>query len=164
MKRYWKAGVLFVAALSMAVGVRAITSYIAASAETAHMQILVSSQEPNGLTPNDFNMDFLRTLQAYISEDTKHKTRASMRRQGVSPAKVDAELDRISSQAAYMKGERKLAAIRIQAPGWNSVAIVGLVNGKLTRIDCTRSSPEMIASSDGLCGEKIHEVFDSEVP
>ncbi len=159
MKRYWKVGLFLVAALSIPVGVRAISSYIAASKDTTQIQIVVSSQKANGLTPKDLNIAFLRTLQAYITEDTKQKTRESLRRQGVSPTNLQAELARISSDAAFVEAPTKLAAVRIRAPKWNSVAVVGLVQGKLTRIDCTNSSAEPIATSHGLCGQKIAEVF-----
>jgi hypothetical protein len=163
MKKYWNAGVFFVAALSLAVGVRAITSYIAASA-AAPMQIQVSSLQANGLTPRDFNTAFLRSLQAYVSEDTKRQKREVMQREGLSPEKIEAELDHLSSQAAYIEGDKKLAVVRIQTPAWNSVVTVGLVNGNLKQVVCAHSSPELITISHGLCGEKIYEVFDTEIP
>ena len=108
------------------------------------MQIDVSSRDANGLTARDLNIEFLHSLQAYITRDITQKKR---------------EQDHVSSQATYLPGDKKLAVIRLQTPRWNSVAVVGLVSEKLTRVVCTHSSAEMVAISDGLCREKIEEVF-----
>jgi hypothetical protein len=151
MKKNWKSGILFIVVLSIAsLGARAITSHNHQST-VVPIQIDVTSQPANGLTERDFNPQFLRSLQAYITKDLAQKRH---------------ELDQVSSQAEYLQGDKKLAVIRVQTPRWNSVAIVGFVGDKLTRVVCTRSSEDMIEISDGSCGEKIHEVFDvsPEIP
>jgi hypothetical protein len=146
MKKKWKRGILFVAALSIAsLGAKAITSHNGQSRIVVPLEIDVTSQDANGLTARDFNTGFLRSLQAYVTRDLTQKRR---------------ELDHVSSQADYLQGDKKLAVIRVQTPRWTSVAIVGFVNDKLTRVVCTHSSQEMIEISYGSCGEKIHEVFD----
>jgi hypothetical protein len=151
MKKNWKSGILFIVVLSIAsLGARAITSHNRQSTAVP-IQLDVTSQHANGLTERDFNPQFLRSLQAYITKDLTQKRR---------------ELDQVSSQAEYLQGDKKLAGIRVRTPRWNSVAIVGFVGDKLMRVVCTRSSEEMIAITDGSCGDKIHEVFgvSPEIP
>ena len=155
MKKNFKRGILLVATLSVAtLGARAITSHNGKSAGMGQIQVDVTSQDANGLTAGDFNFGFLRSLEAYISQETRQKMRRS------------ANSDHLSSEAVYVEGTKKLAVIRQQMPGWNSVAAVGLVNEKLTRVVCTLALEEPIPISDGLCGAKIKEVFDMspEIP
>ena len=155
MKKTFKRGILFVATLSVAtLGARAISSHNGKSAGMDQIQVDVTSQDANGLTAGDFNFDFLRSLEAYISQETKQKMRGP------------ANSDHVSSEALYVEGGKKLAVIRLQMPGWNSVAAVGLVKEKLTRVVCTLALEEPIPISDGLCAAKIKEVFDMspEIP
>jgi len=152
MKKNWKIGILLIVVLSIAsLGARAITSHNPQSTAVVPIQIDVTSQNANGLTVRDFNTEFLRSLQAYITKDLTQKR---------------GELDQVSSRAEYLEGDKKLAVIRVQTPRWNSVAIVGFVGDKLTRVVCTQSSEEMVEISNGSCREKIHEIFDvnPEVP
>ena len=156
MKMNLKSGIVFVASLSVAtLGARAITSHNGRSAEMGHVQVDVSSQDSNGLSARDFNVDFLRSLEAYIIQDTSQKIRQSVHSEN---AQIDAS--RVSSEAVYVEGGKKLAVIRLQTAGWNSVAIVGFVGEKLTRVVCTLGLEEPIPISDGLCGAKIQEVFE----
>ena len=143
MKKNWKGGVLVGAALLIAtLGTTAITLYRPGSDGTTQIiDVSVSTLDVSGLTPRDFNVDFLRSLQAYIRQELTKET------------------DRVSSEAVYLGGGKKLALIRLQSTNWNSAAIVGFVNDKLTRVVCTHPSPETVAISDGACGDKIQEVF-----
>jgi hypothetical protein len=152
MKKNWKIGILFIMVLSIAsLGARAITSHNRQSTAVVPIQIDVSSQDAKGLSARDFNTEFLRSLQAYITKDLTQKR---------------GELDQVSSRAEYLQRDKKLAVIRVQTPRWTSVAIVGFVRDKLTRVVCTHSSQEMVEISNGSCGEKIHEIFDvnPEIP
>ena len=156
-----KRGILFIATLSVAtLGARAISSHNGRSAVIGHIQVDVTSQDANGLTARDLNLDFLRSLEAYIIQETSQK----MRQSGLS--NPEPETSHVSSEAVYVEGGKKLAVIRLQTAGWNGVAIVGFINEKLTRVVCTLASEEPIPVSDGLCGAKVKEVFDvsPEIP
>jgi len=118
------------------------------------IQIDVSSQDANGLTARDFNPGFLRSLEAYILQETTQKMRQAGRSENSE------ELNHVSSEAVYAEGDKKLAVIRLQTRSWNTVAIVGFVSQKLTRVVCTLGLEEPIPISNGLCGAKIKEVFD----
>src|SRR5262245_58936085 len=121
--------ILFVATLSIAtLGAKAISSH---SAGMDQIQIDVTSQDANGLTTRDFNRGFLRSLKAYILQETERKMSQSGR--SANPE----ESNHISSEAVYAEGDKKLAVIRLQTRSWNTVAIVGFVNEKMTRVVCT---------------------------
>jgi hypothetical protein len=155
MKKNLKLVILFVGTLSIAtLGAKAISSHNGRSAGMDQIQIDVSSQDTNGITARDFNPGFLRSLEAYIIQETAQKMRQANRL--ANPE----ESDHLASEAVYVEGGKKLAVIRLQARSWNSVAIVGFVNEKLTRVVCTLALGEPIPISDGLCGVKIKEVFD----
>src|SRR5262245_38029114 len=154
MKKNLKIGILLVATLSVAtLGAKAISSHNDRSKDMDQIQIDVTSQEANGLTARDFNPGFLRSLEAYIFQETAQKLRESGR-----PADSE-DLKHITSEAVYAEGDKKLAVIRLQTRTWNTVAIVGFVNEKLTRVVCTLGLDEPISISNGLCGAKSKEVF-----
>jgi len=160
MKKNSKRAILFVASLSVAtLGAMAITSHNGRSAAMGQIQVDVTSQDTNGLSARDLNLDFLRSLEAYIIQDTAQKMRPSSRL-------ANPESSHVSSEAVYVEGGKKLAVIRLQSAGWNGVAIVGFVDEKLTRVVCTLGSEEPVPISGGLCAAKIKEVFgvSPEIP
>src|SRR6478752_5199912 len=107
MKKNSKRAILFVASLSVAtLGAMAITSHNGRSAAMGQIQVDVTSQDTNGLSARDLNLDFLRSLEAYIIQDTAQKMRQSSRL-------ANPESSHVSSEAVYVEGGKKLAVIRL---------------------------------------------------
>jgi hypothetical protein len=160
MKKNRKAAALMVGLLSIAtLGGRAMSNYIQEPEGPAQVRISVTSMDSSGLTARDFNTDFLRSLRAYILQEARQLKRDSIDRQGLSSLDVEAEMNRVSSEALYVHAGSKLALVRLQMPGRHSVDIVGFVDDKLRRINCSHSFEEIIPVSYGSCAEKIEEVF-----
>lgn len=126
------------------------------------IKIVVASQESEGLTQNEFSMEFLKNLEKYIVSNVKLKAKEILRSQGMSGAKVD-----ISSESTYVENSGvKLAVIRLRSFAGsyetNEVFISGIVNNEFKRIACVRNSKTTIPIFYGDCSEKIKEVFGIE--
>ncbi|MBI2359677.1 MAG: hypothetical protein HYV04_12385 [Deltaproteobacteria bacterium] len=121
------------------------------------VQVVVSSQDADGITQEDMSIDFLKNLEAYTVERFKVRTAESLASQGYADLRVE-----VNSEATYVEsGPIKLAVIRLRSSGdLNQVFIAGIVGKELKRVGCVRSSPgSLIPISYGACGEKIKEVF-----
>jgi hypothetical protein len=124
------------------------------------IRIVVSSQDAAGVTQQNFDISFLKNLEAYTVERVKLKAKEYLVSQGHPNAPLD-----IVSEATYVtSGTTKLAVIRLRgADGSNNVFIAGIINNELKRVACVRNSLETIPITYGVCGEKIKEVFGSMI-
>lgn len=124
------------------------------------IQVVVSSQDSQGVTQQDFDLNGLKNLEAYTLERVKIKTKEYLVSQGYPNADVA-----FTSEATYVEsGPMKLAVIRIRASeGSNQVFVAGIIGSELKRVGCARNSTETIPISYGVCAEKIHEVFGVKI-
>lgn len=169
MVRKGRCRVAFIAAVAMLVGCSESSTTGHGSDEkvgsasqtdaTPGIDVVASVQDAQGATQQDFDLDFLKALEAYTLERYRAKSKEVVeyrRSQGEQIDDVDFE-----SEAIYVEsGKMKLAVIRFDATeGSNTVVIVGIVGNELRRIACSRNSTERVPLSYGNCAEKIHEVF-----
>lgn len=132
-----------------------------ASKPSANQEIgvVVSSQDSEGVTQQNFDLNFLKNLEIYTVERVKIKTKEYLASQGYPNADVN-----FTSEATYVEsGPMKLAVIRLRAEGSNQVFIAGIIGKELKRVACVKNSTETIPISYGVCGEKIKEVFGVKI-
>ena len=132
-----------------------------ASKPSANQEIgvVVSSQDSEGVTQQNFDLNFLKNLEIYTVERVKIKTKEYLASQGYPNADVN-----FTSEATYVEsGPMKLAVIRLRAEGSNQVFISGIIGKELKRVACVKNSTETIPISYGVCGEKIKEVFGVKI-
>lgn len=119
------------------------------------IQTLVSSQDAEGVTQQQMDLDFLRNLEVYTVQRATAKTNEKLAAAGHPDMKV-----RFTSEATYVEsGPIKLALIRLSATGARSIFIAGIVGRELKRVLCWRESEESIPVASGPCADKIREVF-----
>lgn len=124
------------------------------------IRVVVSSQDSEGVTQQNFDIRFLKSLEAYTVQRVKVKAKEFLESQGHPNAQLD-----ISSEATYVEsGPMKLAVIRLRgSDGSNQVFIDGIIGNELKRVACVRNSTEAIPISYGVCAKKIKEVFDTKI-
>lgn len=124
------------------------------------IRVVVSSQDSEGVTQQNFDMNFLKNLGAYTVQRVKVKAKEFLESQGHPNAQLD-----ISSEATYVEsGPMKLAVIRLRgSDGSNQVFVAGIIGNELKRVTCVRNSTETIPISYGVCAEKIKEVFGTRI-
>ena len=90
------------------------------------IRVVISSQDSEGATQQNFDLNFLKNLEAYTVERVKIKTNAAVQ---------------FTSEATYVEsGPMKLAVIRLRASeGSNQVFIAGIVGNELKRVACVRN-------------------------
>lgn len=120
------------------------------------IKVVASSQDSDGLTQKNFDLNFLKSLEAYTVERVKMKTNEYLSSQGLPSTNVD-----FISEANYVEsGSIKLGVIRLRtSEGSIGVFIVGILGNELKRVGCVRDSTETIPISYGVCADKIKEVF-----
>lgn len=125
-----------------------------------NIRVVVSSQDSQGVTQQNFDLNCLKNLEAYTVERVKIKTKEYLASQGYPNADVH-----FTSEATYVEsGPMKLAVIRLRVTeGSNHVFIVGIVGKELKRIGCIRNSTETIPISYGVYAEKVKEVFGVKI-
>lgn len=125
----------------------------------SQIRIVVSSQDAEGITQEQMNLDFLKNLETYTVERVKVKAREYLASVGQTNAIID-----IASEATYVEaGPVKLAIVRLKDAGSRQVFIAGIVGKELKRVACIRESVEAIPVSYGLCGDKIRDVFGAKI-
>ena len=124
------------------------------------IKVVVTSQNSDGATQQDFDINFLNNLEAYTVERLKVNTNKARATQGLAPLQSD-----ITSEAMYVwSGPRKLAVIRFRFPdGSNSVFISGIIGDEFTRIGCIGDPVETISIATGVCAKKVEEVFGAKI-
>lgn len=169
MKQFdWKYLVLFVLAIPI---VNQLASYfgtsaaqhvnekeaLSAPAQAAgqDIRVIVSSQDAEGVTQKNLDINFLKNLEAYTVE----RVRAKIRELPNSP-----QID-ITSEATYVEsGPMKFAVIRLRgSDSSNQVFVLGIMDKELKRVACLRNSTETIPISYGVCAERIKEVFGTKI-
>jgi len=102
-----------------------------ASKPSANQEIgvVVSSQDSEGVTQQNFDLNFLKNLEIYTVERVKIKTKEYLASQGYPNADVN-----FTSEATYVEsGPMKLAVIRLRAEGSNQVFIAGTQASRLRK-------------------------------
>lgn len=124
------------------------------------IRVVVSSQDSEWATQQNFNLNFLKNLETYTVERVKIKTKEYLASQGYPNTNVD-----FTSDATYIEsGSMKLAVIRLRASeGSNQVFIAGIIGNELKKVACLRNSTETIPISYGVCSDKIKEVFGVKI-
>lgn len=126
-----------------------------ASAPSPVIRTLVSSQDAEGVTQAQMDLDFLKNLETYTVERARIKAKEHLASAGYPNASV-----RYTSEATYVESGRvKLALIRMSSQGARQIFIAGIVGRELKRILCLRESEEPIPVASGACADKIREVF-----
>ena len=133
---------------------------IQAQKPESKVQVVVASQDAEGVTQDKLDINFLNNLEAYTLERVKIKTKERL----VSLGYPDTEVNFMSEATYVQNGKTKLAIVRIKSPNaGNQVHISGIEGAELKRIACVTTSQTTIPISYGKCGEKIKEVFGSMI-
>lgn len=124
------------------------------------IRVVASSQDADGAKQQDFDLNFLKNLEAYTVERVKVKAKEYFASKGYPNKETH-----VTSEANYVEsGPMKLAVIRLRASeGSNSVFIAGIIGNEFKRVACVRNSTESIPISYGVCAEKIKEVFGVKI-
>lgn len=143
--------------LSLLVSLLALTFVVPVTAETgAEVRAFVSTQDAEGVTQADFDIDFLQQTEAYMLEATRVKADEYLASIGKSAIK-----SKLTSQATYMEVDtKKLMIIRISdEAGVTSVTVAGVVGNEFKRVTCVKKSPGAPPVLYGPCGQKISSTF-----
>jgi len=127
---------------------------------TPTSKVVVGSQDAEGVTQEQLDLNFLNNLEAHTLERVKVKVKDRLMSLGYSDVEPA-----LTSEATYIQsGKTKLAIIRIKGnDAGNQVFISGIAGAELKRIACISASQTTIPVSYGECGEKIREVFGSMI-
>lgn len=119
------------------------------------IRIVVSSQDAEGATQRDFDLEFLKNLEAYVVERTKVKAAEYLASQGIK------ETVELTSEATYVEsGPVKLAVIRMRDRyGSTQIVLSGIVGAEFKRIGCIGEPGTTVPISYGPCADKIKEIF-----
>jgi len=131
--------------------------------EATDVRVVVSSQDSEGITRKNFDLNYLKYLEAYLVEQSEVETNKTLGLKGYATIHV-----KYSSDAIYVEsGSMKLAVIRLRVSDRSNhataVFIVGVVGNELKRITCVRRSAETISVAYGVCGKKIQKVFGEKI-
>jgi len=117
------------------------------------------SENADGATQNDFNIDMLNYLESHTKNKIKEKMDAYLKAQGIKNPKYQ-----INSSAVYMNVQNmKLAVVRLSIEKTNQVHIFGIKGKELIRVACTSETQETIPISYGVCGDKINQAYGVKV-
>lgn len=130
------------------------------AAAAKEIRIVVSSQDSEGFSASDFNMNFLGNLENHAVENIKAKAKKARAEAGYTGPDLT-----IASEANYVEaGKTKLAVIRLSgSDGSFSVILLGITGNEAKRVACTWALPDPIPITRGACGEKVKEVFGSMI-
>lgn len=116
------------------------------------IKTLVSSQSSDGVTTDNFDVNFLNNLESYTAARLNQKLLENASTKNL----------KVNTSATYVgTGLQKLAIIRVTTNGddTNQVLVFGIVKNELVKVICTRESNIQIPITSGVCGNKISEVF-----
>ena len=124
-----------------------------------HIRVVVSSQNSEGHTQNDFDMSFLKNLEHEVNERNNKAFKSS---QTNNNSNTDFHF---TSESNYIESDtKKLAVVRLKVlEGLNEVVITGIIGNEFKTITCVLESKESIPITSGICGEKITEVFGMHI-
>ncbi len=124
------------------------------------IHVVVTIQDPDGVSQSDLDSEYLKALELWTIARTKINAIKALKAQGqpaVAPSVV------ANSVYAYA-GPTKLAVIRLTVGGSVAmVSLVGIIGSEMRHVGCVRESVEPIPITLGPCGEKIKEIFDAEI-
>lgn len=108
------------------------------------------------MTQAQWDQQFLNYLESYTRGRITTLANERLAASGQPTAKAI-----FQSHAVYIEsGKRKLAVIRIKGNDNSShVFVHGIVDDQLKRVACSRSGPEQIPVTYGVCGDKVKEIF-----
>lgn len=130
-----------------------------AVAPSKEIRIVVSSQDAEGVTQEQWDLNFLKNLESYTIDRVRIKAKEYLASIGQQNVAID-----ITSEATYVEtGSIKLAVVRMQDATSRQIIIAGIVGKELKRVACIRASAEAIPVSYGPCGDKITEVFGARI-
>lgn len=125
------------------------------SSHETEIRTLVSSQDAEGITQTQMNLDFLKNIEAYTVERATVKAKEYLQKAGYPDASVH-----YASEATYVEsGSIKLGIIRASSKGVRQIVVFGIVGSEFKRVLCYRKSEEAIPVSYGACAEKIKDVY-----
>lgn len=118
--------------------------------------VTVTSQDAAGATEDQFDIDFLKNLEAWVVERVRANTSKAIATHGLSE-----ESTQIRSEATYLETDgHRLAVIRIKNGDDVSMAsVIGIVGDELKRVNCIEESSERVPITFGECGAKVSQVF-----
>lgn len=145
--------VAHISTLSLLAGVPAQSQPTGSESE---VQVVVSTQDAQGVTQRSFGPEFLKVMESYVVERTRVRANEYLASIGKPQQQV-----KLRSEATYIQSEgTKLIVIRVtDQTGRGAVTIAGIVGSELKRVVCTKASPGMPPISFGPCGRKAAEVF-----
>ena len=122
----------------------------AKQSSSEEIRVVVSSQDAEGLTRRNFDMTFLKNLEAYTVAGVKTKSKEYFASQGHPNTEMN-----FTSEANYVEsGQTKFAVIRLRgSDGSKVVSIAGIIGKEFKRVTCVRNSGETIPISYGVCGQ-----------
>ena len=118
---------------------------------------VVGIEDADGVTQNDFSLDFLRAIENQTVALFKARLAANLKDKGFPNAKIE-----LVPSSTYLEvSGRKLAIVRLRNPSYptNQVFVYGIVGRELRKVVCTRQSAEQIPLSYGSCSKKIEEAY-----
>jgi hypothetical protein len=127
------------------------------AAESPDVQVVVTTQDAQGITQASFDQAFLKMTESWIVERTRVKAKEYL----ISIGKGTQEVKLISEATYIEKGAKKLMLVRISSPNGapSSITVIGVIGQEVKRVLCARETVGPIPISYGPCGNKITEVF-----
>lgn len=147
-------GILFVGSLARTNNQEPHSSVHAVAAEPI-IKVMVSRQDPEGVTEAQMSNVFLNNLEQYTVERVKEKVRDHYQARGLAPPELN-----VRSESNYIEVQgKKLGIVRMFYEPGNSAMIVGFSDGDLVRVNCQTDLNYQVEVSTGECAQKILEVF-----
>ena len=134
-----------------------MSDVFAASAEDSDIQVVVATQDAQGITQANFDQEFMKMTEIWIVEASQKRANEYLASVGKATKNV-----KLSGKSIYIeKGTKKLMLVRMfDANGaLLSITVIGVLGEEIKRVLCIRSTLGQIPISYGPCGKKIAEVF-----
>jgi hypothetical protein len=130
-----------------------------AFAQNSEVIVYFGSEDAEGITQVDFNLELLQAIELKTKNKIKEKAEAYLNSQGFKGQKIDFQSSSVYVQIQNMK----LAVVRVVSSGSNQVHIFGIRGKELLRVACVTQSSTTIPLSYGKCGEKIKDVYKVDI-
>lgn len=120
---------------------------------------LITSQDAGGIDTNDLNQEQLKDLASRAIQTWIQEGKSLYEKKGHDPRKFDPKVDSISTVNA--KG-KELAVVKLTVVDpirVRVVTVIGIVRGKILKVECSGLGDHDIMLFSGECGSKIKEAF-----
>jgi hypothetical protein len=134
-------------------------STVTYAVENNEIIVFTGSENSDGVTQNDFDMQMLSAIELQTKTKVKEKMIAYLSSEGLKGSKFD-----VIASSVYVNVQGvKLAVVKLKIESTNQVHIYGIRGAELLRVACVRKTSESIPLSYGKCGDAVKKVYGVDI-